>query len=148
MTFPGRVSLDLPASTHAIALGAQFVRQFCEQQGMPERECQRLELAADEICTNVVCHAYHGDASRHYRVECECEGDTVVVCVIDRGASFDPESVPTPDTTCALAQRKIGGLGLHLVRKVTDSFEVTRTPSGENVTRFTKRLPVAEAAGA
>lgn len=148
MSYPGRVSLELPASPGAIAVGAQLVRTFCESQGMPERECQRLELAADEICTNVVTHAYHSDESCMYRVECELDGDVVVVRVIDHGASFNPAAVPVPDTVCPLEQRKIGGLGLFLVKKVTDSFEVTRTSTGENVACFRKRLPLPEAAEA
>jgi serine/threonine-protein kinase RsbW len=59
--------------------------------------------------------------------------------VEDDGPQFDPLSLPPPDVTASLAERKVGGLGVFLVRNIMDNVTYART-AGRNQLRISKRL--------
>lgn len=149
MSSPARISLELPADPNLLVVACSCVRLFAQVHGLSDRECQRLELATDEVCSNVICHAYERDAERRYRIEADVEDNAIVVRVFDSGNTFALSDVKIPDTACCLQERPIGGLGIHLVRKVTDSVDYRTTAEGEHCFEFIKRLPpLAQAAEA
>ena len=49
-----------------------------------------------------------------------CKGDAITIILIDHGESFDPSEIPMPDLKADLSDRKIGGLGIFLMRKLMD----------------------------
>jgi serine/threonine-protein kinase RsbW len=145
-----QVSLELPADPALLVMACRMVCLYAEMQGMGERDCQRLELAVDEICTNCITHAYKRDITKKYRVTAErSEDDFLVVRVLDHGVEFDLGDVPTPDIRCPLTDRQIGGLGLMFAVKATDELCYKRTPEGENCITMRKRIsPISQVAQA
>ncbi len=140
------IALELPADPAYLVLACRVVCGFASLHGIAERDCRRLELAVDEICTNCITHAYERDPSKRYRVTVERdEEDMLVVRIFDRGRGFQIEQVPVPDLCCGLLERQIGGLGLMFAQKATDSFAAYRTHEGENCVEMKKRLPAAPA---
>jgi anti-sigma regulatory factor (Ser/Thr protein kinase) len=123
---PGHLALELPADPQVLASLCALVKSYAASQGMPPRDCDRLELAVDEVCSNVVCHAFPGDPGHRFRVTMERAGDQVVVAVYDDGPGFEPQAIPPPDIRCPLEERQIGGLGLFLVHKTMDRVEYQR----------------------
>ena len=104
-----------------------------------------LVLAADELCANVVAHAYPGapgPLTVDVTVEPAAAGPEAApvgrVTVIDAGAPFDPTAVPAPDVGAPLEERAIGGLGLLLVRRSVDALAHARV-DGHNVVTLEKR---------
>ena len=77
----------------------------------------------------------------HPRVEVSLNlgNDAVTMTVEDDGPQFDPLSLPPPDVTATLADRKVGGLGVFLVRNIMDTVTYART-AGRNRLRISKRL--------
>jgi serine/threonine-protein kinase RsbW len=57
----------------------------------------------------------------------------------DSGMAFNPMSAASPDTKCPLAQRKIGGLGILLIKKAMDEIHYERLGQ-RNVTTFIKYI--------
>jgi serine/threonine-protein kinase RsbW len=57
----------------------------------------------------------------------------------DEGPGFDPLSLPPPDVTASLADRRVGGLGVFLVRQMMDSVSYERV-AGRNQLRMSKSL--------
>ena len=145
-----QVSLELPADPALLVMACRMVCLFAEMQGMGERDCQRLELAVDEICTNCITHAYKRDITKKYRVTAErSDDDFLVVRVLDHGVGFDLGEVPAPDIRCPLTDRQIGGLGLMFAVKATDELCYKRTPEGENCITMRKRIsPISQVAQA
>ncbi len=145
-----QVSLELPADPALLVMACRMVCLFAEMQGMGERDCQRLELAVDEICTNCITHAYKRDITKKYRVTAErSDDDFLVVRVLDHGVGFDLGDVPAPDIRCPLTDRQIGGLGLMFAVKATDELCYKRTPEGENCITMRKRIsPISQVAQA
>jgi anti-sigma regulatory factor (Ser/Thr protein kinase) len=104
-----------------------------------------LVLATDELCANVVAHAYPG-APGPLTVDVAVVPAGGRVTVIDAGAPFDPSAVPAPDVGAPLEARAIGGLGLLLVRRSVDALAHARV-DGHNVVTLEKRADPAAAPG-
>jgi len=79
----------------------------------------RVQLAVDEASTNIIKYAY-GEKEGLLKLIMELNGDELVITLISWGKPFDPTSIPPPDLNAALEDRKIGGLGMHFIRKFMD----------------------------
>jgi len=99
----------------------EFVVSWLERNGLGKYSFA-LETAVDEASTNVVKHAYGGKGG-YFEITCDLEGGEIVVNIKDRGQKFDPSTVPIPDVDADLEHRKIGGLGIYMMRKMMDSVE-------------------------
>ncbi len=66
-------------------------------------------------------------------------GDALTIILRDHGDSFDPASVPEPDLTCDLEDRRVGGLGVYLIRQLMDEVSYERPSGAGNVLVLVKR---------
>lgn len=117
-----------------------FVDGALEGTGAPRRSVLQLELAVEEIFVNIASYAYRGDDGK-VRVSCDVDGDagTVTVTFRDSGPEFDPLAAPDPDTTLPAEDRRIGGLGIFLVKTNVDGMDYERR-DGCNVLTIRKSL--------
>ena len=104
------------------------------------KQQMEIDIALDEILANISLYAYtHGTGTMEVNFDYEPEERTAVITFRDRGIPFDPLKRAAPDTTLSAAQRKIGGLGIFLVRKTMDSVEYRRE-DGYNVLTIRKKI--------
>lgn len=96
----------------------EFVIDWLEREGLG-RFSFALETAVDEAATNVIKHAYGGKGG-FFEITCALEDDEIVVTILDHGKRFDPRTVPLPDISTDLEHRRIGGLGIYMMRKMMD----------------------------
>ena len=116
-----------------------LVEAFGEEQGLPADAIFAVNLALDEVVTNVIRYA-HDDARQHsIFVRLTLEQDALVAEVEDDGRPFNPLDAPVPDIGAGIEDRPIGGLGIHLVRSVMSAVEYRRE-DGRNVLTIRKRL--------
>ena len=115
--------------------------------GASEPEAMQMRLVAEEIVTNIARCAWPEGVDAQFHVEVSAEADAaglhVVLTTIDDGVSFDPTAGTAPDIDAELDERRIGGLGMFLVREMTDTQHYERT-NGENrfrVERIFHRAP-------
>jgi len=94
-------------------------------------------IACDEIVSNIV---NHGGAAAGVEVDVGIGDGRVDVEVIDDGAPFDPTAAAAPDTDLTLENRKVGGLGIYLVREMMDRVDYARR-DGRNRLQFSKSFP-------
>ncbi|MBI3756908.1 MAG: ATP-binding protein [Deltaproteobacteria bacterium] len=85
-----------------------------------------LNLALEEIITNVISYGYTDEREHEILVRLRVEPQEVTVEVEDDGQAFNPLEVPVPDVTRSLEERAVGGLGIHLVQKLMDSLGYKR----------------------
>lgn len=78
-----------------------------------------VQTAVDEACTNIMKYAYSEEGGI-ITITCELQVNDLVVTIKDKGKPFDPYSVPLPDLVADLDKRRIGGLGIYLMRKFMD----------------------------
>lgn len=105
--------------------------------GVPQTAIGPVLIAADEVVSNVLNHGGDGAAGPTVQVEVRVAGGRIVVQIADDGAAFDPIAADTPDTTQSIDDRRIGGLGIHLVKTLMDSVAYDRS-AGRNLLRFSK----------
>ena len=120
----------------------QVIRSYIDRAGaslgVNESAMGDLCLAVDEAVTNVVIHGY-AEADGIVEIHMHADGDTVVIRIRDRAATFDPSQVKAPQLDTALKDRPFGGMGIFLIRKMTDEAEFLPLPGGGNEIRLLKR---------
>jgi anti-sigma regulatory factor (Ser/Thr protein kinase) len=92
---------------------------------LDESRCNDLELALEESLVNVFNYAYSGEDGT-VRISCRMEKDCLVVGIEDKGLAFSLIDAAVPDLAVDLSDRKIGGLGVHLVRSLMDDVRYRR----------------------
>ena len=107
-----------------------FLEQRLEGAGVSLRVQNRVQVAADEIWSNIVHYSGASQAS----LELRWEEETLFLRFTDDGKPYDPTAAPEPDTTLTADERKIGGLGLHMVRKMTTSMTYQYSGSKNSLT--------------
>ena len=106
---------------------------FLRGAGVDARTVHQVALVIDEILTNVATHG--GCPDTPATVAIEVQADRVSGEIGDRGRPFDPRTGPVPDISAPLEERKVGGLGLYLVRQLTSALEY-RSDGKQNWTTF------------
>ena len=96
-------------------------------------------MAADEASTNIIEHAYDGVSDGKLEIDCEIISGELKIIMRDWGKPFDPTSVPEPNLNADLSERKIGGLGMYLMRKLMDEVSYESSPETGNTLMMVKR---------
>ena len=135
MTQPAPFLANLPRDTAAIPDLADDIAAYCQAAGVAPAEVQAVNLALDELLTNVIDYGLDGVDRPQIAVALRVEADCLVADVTDNGVAFDPFSeVAEPDLEASLADRPIGGLGVHLVVTMMDE---VRYAYEDNLNRIT-----------
>ncbi len=135
----GSITIRLPADVCEIERLTQLIRRFGELHEIPARALYAVNLALDEVVTNVVLYGFEIRAGQEVAVRVETAGDDLHSEVVDTGREFNPLDAPLPDLTATLAERALGGLGIHLVRSLMDRVEYRRE-NAKNVLTMRKRI--------
>jgi len=117
----------------------EFVGDIARAGGFGDKDVYNIQLAADEAASNIIEHAYEGVSDGLLELSCGVKGNTITIILVDYGKSFDPSAVPMPDLKADLSERKIGGLGIFLMRKLMDEVRYEVKPNKNNVLTMTKR---------
>lgn len=116
----------------------RFVEATARRLRLDESTCFDLELAITEAVTNIILHGYAGQPGR-IELRIIPRGADIEVRLRDQAPRFDPTTVPPALIDLPLEQRQPGGLGLHLMRHLTDELRYRVTLAGENELRMVKR---------
>lgn len=119
---------------------SRLVEAFGDVLGLPSQSIFSVNLALDEVVTNIIRYAYTDNGlPQPIVVRLAFEESVLVAQVEDDGRAFNPLEAPAPDVDATIEERPIGGLGIHLVRSMMDSVEYRRD-DGRNVFIMKKRL--------
>ena len=105
---------------------AELIEAFGDKHGVPDRAVFNLNLALDEILTNVVEYAFPDDGRHEILVRLILDEVAIIAEVIDDGVAYDPTARPDPDTSLPLEERPIGGLGVFFAKRMMDRVEYHR----------------------
>ena len=117
-----------------------FVGQAARQAGFSDRDIYSIQLAADEASSNIIEHAYSGVDDGKFEIECSTADGELKIVMRDWGKPFDPSSIPEPNIKADLSERKIGGLGMYLMRKLMDEVSYDTSPESGNILIMVKRM--------
>jgi anti-sigma regulatory factor (Ser/Thr protein kinase) len=116
----------------------EFVGNIARRNGFNDKEVYNIQLAADEAASNIIEHAYEGVTDGVLDISCGVKDSVMTIVMVDYGESFDPSTIPLPDLQADLSERKIGGLGIYLMRKLMDEVHYQAQSTG-NVLTMIKR---------
>jgi len=116
----------VPADAKYLPKIRNFSSEYSQRMGLSRAEENSIKLAVDEICSNIVLYAYRGMERGDIQIEMQLRDDYVVIRIIDSGMAFDYSTVKVPDLEQYVEEGRRGGLGLQLVRKLTDKFHYER----------------------
>ena len=133
------LTLTLTSRLKDIERLATAVDAFGVEHELTDEVMFAVNLSLDEVVTNVISYAF-SDAQEHpIVVRLSLDGEVLRAQVTDGGQPFNPLTVPTPDLDAPVEERRIGGLGLHIVREMMDDLEYRRE-GDKNVLTLTKHL--------
>lgn len=118
---------------------AEKVTTFLEENAASADAVFAANLAIEELVTNIIKYGYDDQEQHLIDLSLVLENGVLSIEIRDDGHEFDPFDRPEPDTNLPVAEREIGGLGIHFVRKMLDSCAYDRR-DGANIVTVTKRL--------
>lgn len=139
-----RRELTVPGRFDRIGEICEFVAFGAREAGFDPDEVFRIELACDEACTNIIQHAYGGEDAGVIRVAWDVRNGAFRITMHDDGRPFDPDEIPPPNIPKDpddVDNLKIGGLGIHFMRKLMDDIEFHIEGSMGNRLTMIKYLP-------
>jgi serine/threonine-protein kinase RsbW len=134
------VSVTLANDQSEVEKLGRLVEAFGEVHSLSPQSIFSVNLALDEVVTNIIRYAYNDNGLLHpIVVRLTFEDGVLAAQVEDDGRAFNPLEAPAPDIDASIEERPVGGLGIHLVRSMMDSVEYRRD-DGRNVFIMKKRL--------
>lgn len=137
--------LHLRNDVRELGRAAAELARFGEAHRLGEQAVFEITLALDEVLTNVIWYAYADGGEHEIVVRLGIDGDDVVVEVEDGGRPFDPLDVARVEDELErpVHERRVGGLGIHLVRRAMSGLAYRRE-MGKNILTMRRRVSEKE----
>lgn len=130
------LSIKLTATLANLEEFTNSVFEWLRSYDVSQKQIWSVELALEEALVNVCRYAYQ-EKTGDVEVRCLVKNnDQFLIEIIDSGIPFDVCSLPTPDLKSCIAERKIGGLGVHFIKKMATNIEYHRK-DGFNILSLT-----------
>jgi serine/threonine-protein kinase RsbW len=134
------LSLRVRNAVDAIPPASEAAEAWLGQQKTPPEAAFLVSLAIEEVVTNCVKYGYDDAAEHTIEINLSVADHRLTMTVIDDGHSFDPLTAPPPDLSLAIEDRPIGGLGIHMLRELSDEMAYERRGNTNRLT-LVKRIP-------
>ena len=116
-----------------------FVEEFGNREKWPYELVFRVNLVLEELGLNIIDYA-HDEGVHEFDICLTSEEGAITIEVVDDGKPFDPlNDAPQPDIASDLEDRRVGGLGLHLVRTTMDDMSYRRDQGKNHLTLVARR---------
>ena len=107
--------------------GSEFARvvalldQFGKDHGLAPEIVADMQVAIDEVLTNISKYAYTDNAEHEIHIRFQVRGNVLEAIIEDDGIAFDPLTIPPPDLNLPLRERRVGGVGMYFVTQLMDN---------------------------
>jgi len=119
-------TIKVPAKLEYLHRIMDGISQCARELGFDQKRISEIELAGEEALVNIFNYAYQGNVG-DVEVICKLDrNERLIIEIIDSGTPFNLLSIEEPDTTVDISERRIGGLGVFLVKKLTDDVQCRR----------------------
>ncbi len=116
--------LRIPAKLEGMDEVLDFVSSLVDAHGCTPQARSQLRMAMEELYVNIAHYAYP-DGEGWAEIRGSVEDGVVTFTLIDGGTPFDPLAKPDPDILLSGEERRIGGLGIYMVKSMVDEVEYT-----------------------
>ncbi len=135
--FNGPVIFDIPAEPAAMFMVRAIVGKLADRIGFLAEEADKLVLAVDEACTNVIRHAYKNSNDKRIVITFTLNVEYLEILIRDFGSGSDPATFQPRN----LEEIRPGGLGIHFIRSAFDMVEYDSAPGGGMLLKMRKLRP-------
>ena len=132
--------LKIPGQVDNLEIIRNFISGVAKKVGFGDDDANKIELAVDEACTNVIEHAYRDNDEQNIDIAIKLDYQKFTVVVTDKGRSFNFKQVEMPDMDTYLAELRVGGLGIYLMKTLMDEVDYQSKPGGKNEVRMVKYI--------
>ena len=117
-----------------------FVDSCLEELECPMKAQMQIDVAVEEIFVNIASYAYEQQpGSATIRMEVVQDPKSVAITFLDRGIPYNPVEKEDPDVSLPIEKRRIGGLGIYMVKKSMDKMLYERR-DGHNILTIIKKI--------
>lgn len=121
-----KLSLELTNDLDELENLNRNIQTFSKINGLTPKITFELNLVLDEVFTNIVSYGFNDKQEHRIKIVIQIINEELTARVEDNGTPFDPTVAPKTDLTCSIENRKIGGLGLHLINQIMSSVTYKR----------------------
>ena len=133
-------NFKVPCSKSKLGEIREFLQKVLSENAIPEVTVNTLILAVDEVCANLIIHSHNCNPEDHLELKVKVKGNSEITFdIIDRGDGFDIGDYKEPSISDIVKQKRKGGIGLMLVRRIMDEVELIQGEK-ENVYRLHKKF--------
>lgn len=132
-------TISVAASTKHLSEVRDFVAKHAAEFGFKKQDVADIRLAVDEAYTNIIKHSYNYDDQKSVEIELGYNSDEFWISLHDTGESFDPTTYTKPDLRQQIKNKKRGGVGVYLIKKLMDDVKYHNEGSSNEI-RMTKKL--------
>jgi len=123
--------LNLRSVSEDLEALSVFVEENALRAGLDGVQVKRIELVLEEATINIIHHAYGGQGGK-LELCCTPVQGGLEIRFVDEAPPFNPLKAPPVEVVTDIASQRIGGMGIHLIRGLTDEFSYRRE-GGRNV---------------
>ncbi|MGE5497087.1 MAG: ATP-binding protein [Syntrophothermus sp.] len=117
----------------------EIAEEFCRRNNFSEKDINSVCLIFDELLTNTINYGYSDDRKHEINILIETDGSYFSAELIDDAVPFNPLDQPEAETDIPVEEREIGGLGIHIVKKIADELSYERL-ADRNILRIKKNI--------
>jgi serine/threonine-protein kinase RsbW len=132
--------LVVKSSTDNLSIIREFTTSSAAECGCGEELTGKIILAVDEACTNIIKHAYKYSSNGDIGINIRFTNSTLYITITDSGEHFNPDAVPAPNLMEYQKQKKSGGLGIFLMKKLMDEVNYKILKDNKNQVELVKHL--------
>ncbi|MEW6061102.1 MAG: ATP-binding protein [Bacteroidota bacterium] len=115
--------ISIPSRTDHLFRVRNFVSDLARAHGFGDDDVNKISIAVDEACTNIIKHGYNFSPDHEIEIEVRRNDRLFEILISDNGKQFDPNTVETPNMKEYLTHYRRGGLGLYLMKRIMDKVE-------------------------
>lgn len=115
---PVVAAVDLKTDLSELTVLAGAVDRFCDSAAVPDADRFALQVALEETVVNIINHGFKHQPGHAIHIALSAGDGAVTVVTKDDAPAYDPLARPEVDTSQPIEERPVGGLGVHLIKKL------------------------------
>ena len=136
----GQLKLKVETDPSELERIAAAVEDIGQRENWPAQFVFRVNLVLEELGLNIMNYG-HEEGLHEFDITLTSDEDVLTIEITDDGRPFDPLSdAPEPDLDASVDDRRVGGLGLHLVRTMVDEMSYRREQDKNHLTLVTRKV--------
>lgn len=136
---PNCISVFIKNDLAKIARVSEIVEALGQKHGVSAEALYAVNLAIDEILTNVISYGYPDQDEHQILIRLELIDEELVAEIEDDARPFNPLEAPTPEVDAPLLEKPVGGLGIYFAKTMMDGMAYRREHE-KNILTMRKKI--------